>query len=71
MSPADWSVARVILGDPARRRRLIRRAAQAAVRRRMLHGTYVYRVEGTAVVASMDGIDLARVDAFDGEVIHD
>lgn len=70
MSPGDLAVSRIILGDPARRRRLVRRAAQEAVRRRM-RGRYDYHVEGTAVVASMDGTELARLDAFDGDVIHD
>ena len=70
MTRADSMVWRAFNADPARRRRLIRRAAKEAVRLG-LDGAYSYEVRGTGVLASCDGVPVAYVDAFSGQVAHD
>ena len=70
---ADHAIWGVVSRDPVRRRRLIRRAARGAIRLG-LDGPgahYHYRVQDTAVVASVLGIDVGAVDVFEDRVAHD
>ena len=64
MIPRDATIALAILKDPARRRRLVRRAGIEAARLR-LRGPFEYHIDGTALVAEVDGTEVARMDAFD------
>jgi hypothetical protein len=70
MTPSDIAVLRLVADDPARRRRLLRRAAVEAVRRR-LRGPTGYRVAGTSVVVSVAGQDVARYDPWAEGAAHD
>ena len=71
MTPTDASIVLLVTRDPARRRRLARRAGIEAVRRG-LRGPYSYRVVGTALVASCEGVDVAELDPWlDVGAAHD
>ena len=70
MTPRDLAVLGLVAGDPARRRRMLRRAAREAVRRR-LDGPTTFRVAGTDVIVSVAGEDVAAYDAWMDDCAHD
>ena len=70
MNAADARILSLVLRDPARKRRLTRRAGIEAAHRR-LRGPFHFHVDGTVVIATNEGVEVARLDPFDEGAAHD
>ena len=69
MSLPDAIVA-LLRNDPARRRRLTRRAGVAAARRG-LRGRYGFAYQDPDVVVTVDGVEVARYSPWEDGCAHD
>ena len=70
MNDRDYAVLGLVANDPARRRKMLRRAAQEAAKRR-LYGHTSFRVSGTDVVVSIGDVDVATYSPWEDDCAHD